>query len=139
MLILYLILLFFIYKYVPIIKNKINSEYQKKFNIIIFSKENSKKPFISSILILFGKIYMDFSQRDKISGIILMAIGVAIMVYVIYDTYKKTDFLYGTIAGGFYLLILGLQLLLGIMMIGLVMGVFIMLCANNSNQNYPYD
>lgn len=137
MLILKLILLFLIFKYVPIFKNKVNSEYQKRFNIIIFSKENSKKPFISSMLILFGKIYMDFSQKDKISGIILIAIGVAIMIYVIYDTYKKTDFLYGTIAAGLYLLILGLQLLLGVMMLILVAYGVAMMCIDNRDRNYP--
>lgn len=137
MLILKLILLFLIYKYVPVFKNKVNSEYQKRFNIIIFSKENSKKPFISSVLILFGKMYMDFSKNDKISGIILIAIGVAIMIYVIYDTYKKTDFLYGTLAAGLYLLILALQLLFGIMMIVLVMLAVGMMCIDNRDRNYP--
>ena len=80
---------------------------------------------------------MDFSKNDKISGIILIAIGVAIMIYVIYDTYKKTDFLYGTLAAGLYLLILALQLLFGIMMIVLIMLAVGMMCIDNRDRNYP--
>ena len=62
------------------------------------------------------------------------------MIYVIYDTYRKTDFLYGTIAAGIYLFILGLQLLFGIMMIALVMIsiAFLAIGNSNNNNNDPY-
>ena len=50
MLIIYIGLLILVYKYLPILKNKVNYEYQKKFNITIFSKESSKRPFIAAIL-----------------------------------------------------------------------------------------
>lgn len=133
--IVYLILAFCMYKYLPIVKNKINSIYQEKFNIVIFSKENAKKPFISSLLILFGKLYM---EKDKISGMILIICGIAIMIYVIYQTYQKTDLVYGTIAGGLYLLLLGLQILFGLMMIALAMMMIVMLAMSNRNdRSYP--
>lgn len=141
MLIIYIVLAILSYKYLPILKNKVNYEYQKKFNITIFSKESSKKPFIAAILILFGKFYKDSTKSVKVpinSGTILSIIGICIMLYVIYDTYKKTNFLYGTIAAGIYLFILGLQLLFGVMMIALVIMSIIILAMGNNNNNNPY-
>lgn len=143
MLIIYIGLLILVYKYLPILKNKVNYEYQKKFNITIFSKESSKKPFIAAILILVGNFYKGSAKSAKIPinfGNILIIIGICIMIYVIYDTYRKTDFLYGTIAAGIYLFILGLQLLFGIMMIALVMIsiAFLAIGNSNNNNNDPY-
>lgn len=143
MLIIYIGLLILVYKYLPILKNKVNYEYQKKFNITIFSKESSKKPFIAAILILVGNFYKGSAKSAKVPinfGNILIIIGICIMIYVIYDTYRKTDFLYGTIAAGIYLFILGLQLLFGIMMIALVMIsiAFLAIGNSNNNNNDPY-
>lgn len=143
MLIIYIGLLILVYKYLPILKNKVNYEYQKKFNITIFSKESSKRPFIAAILILVGNFYKGSAKSSKIPinfGNILIIIGICIMIYVIYDTYRKTDFLYGTIAAGIYLFILGLQLLFGIMMIALVMIsiAFLAIGNSNNNNNDPY-
>ena len=143
MLIIYIGLLILVYKYLPILKNKVNYEYQKKFNITIFSKESSKRPFIAAILILVGNFYKGSAKSAKIPlnfGNILIIIGICIMIYVIYDTYRKTDFLYGTIAAGIYLFILGLQLLFGIMMIALVMIsiAFLAIGNSNNNNNDPY-
>ena len=143
MIIIYIGLLILVYKYLPILKNKVNYEYQKKFNITIFSKESSKKPFIAAILILVGNFYKGSAKSAKIPinfGNILIIIGICIMIYVIYDTYRKTDFLYGTIAAGIYLFILGLQLLFGIMMIALVMIsiAFLAIGNSNNNNNDPY-
>ena len=143
MLIIYIGLLILVYKYLPILKNKVNYEYQKKFNITIFSKESSKKPFIAAILILVGNFYKGSAKSAKVPinfGTILIIIGICIMLYVIYDTYRKTDFLYGTIAAGIYLFILGLQLLFGIMMIALVMIsiAFLAIGNSNNNNNDPY-
>ena len=143
MLIIYIGLLILVYKYLPILKNKVNYEYQKKFNITIFSKESSKRPFIAAILILVGNLYKGSAKSAKIPinfGNILIIIGICIMIYVIYDTYRKTDFLYGTIAAGIYLFILGLQLLFGIMMIALVMIsiAFLAIGNSNNNNNDPY-
>lgn len=143
MLIIYIGLLILVYKYLPILKNKVNYEYQKKFNITIFSKESSKRPFIAAILILVGNFYKGSAKSAKVPinfGNILIIIGICIMIYVIYDTYRKTDFLYGTIAAGIYLFILGLQLLFGIMMIALVMIsiAFLAIGNSNNNNNDPY-
>ena len=143
MLIIYIGLLILVYKYLPILKNKVNYEYQKKFNITIFSKESSKRPFMAAILILVGNFYKGSAKSAKIPinfGNILIIIGICIMIYVIYDTYRKTDFLYGTIAAGIYLFILGLQLLFGIMMIALVMIsiAFLAIGNSNNNNNDPY-
>ena len=143
MIIIYIGLLILVYKYLPILKNKVNYEYQKKFNITIFSKESSKKPFIAAILILVGNFYKGSAKSAKVPinfGNILIIIGICIMIYVIYDTYRKTDFLYGTIAAGIYLFILGLQLLFGIMMIALVMIsiAFLAIGNSNNNNNDPY-
>lgn len=143
MLIIYIGLLILVYKYLPILKNKVNYEYQKKFNITIFSKESSKRPFMAAILILVGNFYKGSAKSAKVPinfGNILIIIGICIMIYVIYDTYRKTDFLYGTIAAGIYLFILGLQLLFGIMMIALVMIsiAFLAIGNSNNNNNDPY-
>ncbi|MFR8990846.1 MAG: hypothetical protein ACLVH9_06725 [Fusobacterium sp.] len=143
MLIIYIVLAILSYKYLPILKNKVNYEYQKKFNITIFSKESSKRPFIAAILILVGNFYKGSAKSAKVPinfGNILIIIGICIMIYVIYDTYRKTDFLYGTIAAGIYLFILGLQLLFGIMMIALVMIsiAFLAIGNSNNNNNDPY-
>ena len=143
MIIIYIGLLILVYKYLPILKNKVNYEYQKKFNITIFSKESSKRPFIAAILILVGNFYKGSAKSAKVPinfGNILIIIGICIMIYVIYDTYRKTDFLYGTIAAGIYLFILGLQLLFGIMMIALVMIsiAFLAIGNSNNNNNDPY-
>lgn len=134
MLVLYLIIVFLSFKCLPILKNKVNYEYEKKFNIIIFSRENSKKPLIAAMLILFGKIQKN--SNDKILGIILVLLGIGIMLYVIYDIYKKTNFLFGTIAAGIYLFIFGLQFLFGVMMFILTVGALIVLAMGN-NTNYP--
>ena len=143
MIIIYIGLLILVYKYLPILKNKVNYEYQKKFNITIFSKESSKRPFMAAILILVGNFYKGSAKSAKVPinfGNILIIIGICIMIYVIYDTYRKTDFLYGTIAAGIYLFILGLQLLFGIMMIALVMIsiAFLAIGNSNNNNNDPY-
>lgn len=109
-------------RYLPVFKAKVNSEYQKRFGITIFSKENLKKPFIASMLILYGKLNSKSHSLFSLSiENLLIMVGICIIIYVIYDTYKKTDFVYGTAAAIIYIIVVSLQVMFGVMLIVLFM------------------
>ncbi|WP_300356919.1 hypothetical protein [Fusobacterium sp.] len=139
MLIVQLILIFLSYKYVPKLKEKVNSEYNKRFNFIIFSKENLKKPFIGSMFIVFGFFYGEFNPTDRISSIALMLIGVGIFIKVVYETYKKTDLKYGTIAAFIYICVMALQIMFGVMMAMAFFAVLLFSCMGDNRRNDYYD
>lgn len=124
-----------ILKYLPKVKEKVNFEYEKRFNIKMFCKENFKMPFIGSILIVIGILYKP--SNDSISGVILIAIGIVMILYAIYMMYKKTDLVYGTIAAAIYIVMVILYLILGFSLIFLIFAV-ILLSARNYRNNY-YD
>ena len=123
-----------ILKYLPKVKEKVNFEYER-FNIKMFCKENFKMPFIGSILIVIGILYKP--SNDSISGVILIAIGIVMILYAIYMMYKKTDLVYGTIAAAIYIVMVILYLILGFSLIFLIFAV-ILLSARNYRNNY-YD
>ncbi|WP_300344784.1 hypothetical protein [Fusobacterium sp.] len=140
MLIIELILIFLSYKYIPKLKEKVNSEYNKRFNFIIFSKENLKKPFIGSMFIVFGFFYGQFKPTDKISSIGLILVGVGIFIKVVYETYKKTDLKYGTIAAFIYICVMALQITFGVMMAIALFAVLLFSCmGDNSRRDNYYD
>lgn len=88
MLILEIITIFITLKYLPKVKEKINYEYEEKFNIKIFSKENFKIPFWGSILIVTGVLYRGFTT-NHIFGLILSTIGGIMVLYAIILCIKK--------------------------------------------------
>lgn len=134
MLIVKILIIIFILKYLPKVKEKVNLEYEKKFNIKIFAKENFKIPFIGSLLIIVGTLYKPLN--DFISGIILIAIGIIMILYAIYMMYKKTDLLYGTIAAAIYIVMVILYLILGFSLIFLIFSVILLSVRKNRNNYY---
>lgn len=134
MLIVKILIIIFILKYLPKVKEKVNLEYEKKFNIKIFAKENFKIPFIGSLLIIVGTLYKPLN--DFISGIILIAIGIIMILYAIYMMYKKTDLLYGTIAAAIYIVMVILYLILGFSLIFLIFAVILLSVRKNRNNYY---
>ena len=121
-----------ILKYLPKVREKVNFEYEKRFNIKMFSKENFKMPFIGSLLIVVGTLYKP--SNDSISGIILIAIGIVMILYAIYMMYKKTDLVYGTIATAIYIIMVILYLILGFSLIFLIFAVILF-----SARSYRHD
>lgn len=114
MLVLNLLLLFLTYKYGRQLKDKLNAEYERRFNFKLISKENSKKPFIASILIIFGSLYFGISTTDRISGIVFILAGIGIVLHEVYAIYKKTNLEFGLIAALIYFIILIIYLSLGL-------------------------
>lgn len=135
MLIVEILIIICILKYLPKVREKVNFEYEKRFNIKMFSKENFKMPFIGSLLIVIGTLYKP--SNDSISGIILIAIGIVMILYAIYMMYKKTDLVYGTIATAIYIVMVILYLILGFSLIFLIF-VVILLSARSYRNDY-YD
>lgn len=133
MLIIYLIVMFLIYKYAPVVKDKINNEYEAKFNFKLLSKENSKKLLLASVIILFGGFYGGLNPRDKVSGIILILVGIGLILSKVYDVYKKTNLKYGLFAGLLYFIIVYIYLLSGIFAI---MGVVLLLATLYRETHY---
>ena len=123
-----------ILKYLPKVKEKVNFEYEKRFNIKMFSKENFKMPFIGSILIVIGILYKP--SNDSISGVILIAIGIVMILYAIYMMYKKTDLVYGTIAAAIYTVMVILYLILGFSLIFLIFAVILLSARSYRNDYY---
>lgn len=123
-----------ILKYLPKVKEKVNFEYEKRFNIKMFSKENFKMPFIGSLLIVVGTLYKP--SNDSISGIILIAIGIIMILYAIYMMYKKTDLVYGTIAAAIYIVMVILYLILGFSLIFLIFAVILLSARSYRNDYY---
>lgn len=139
----FLVLAVLSWKYMPIFKNKVNYEYQKRFNIVIFSKENAKKPFMAALLILVGTMLHNSANTAQTSsfingGTILIIGAICIMINVIYETYKKTDPVWGTYAAGLYLFLLIIQVMFGVAMIALVMGAIIFLAMVNNHDDRDY-
>lgn len=123
MLIIKILIMICIFKFLPKVKEKVNLEYEKRFNIKMFAKENFKIPFIGSLLIIVGTLY---SSSNDISGMILVIIGIIMILYAIYLMYKKTDLLYGTIAAVIYTVMVILYLILGFSLIFLVFAVILL-------------
>lgn len=123
-----------ILKYLPKVREKVNFEYEKRFNIKMFSKENFKMPFIGSLLIVVGTLYKP--SNDSISGIILIAIGIVMILYAIYMMYKKTDLVYGTIATAIYIIMVILYLILGFSLIFLIFAVILLSARSYRNDYY---
>lgn len=123
-----------ILKYLPKVREKVNFEYEKRFNIKMFSKENFKMPFIGSLLIVVGTLYKP--SNDSISGIILIAIGIVMILYAIYMMYKKTDLVYGTIATAIYIVMIILYLILGFSLIFLIFAVILLSARSYRNDYY---
>lgn len=123
-----------ILKYLPKVREKVNFEYEKRFNIKMFSKENFKMPFIGSLLIVVGTLYKP--SNDSISGIILIAIGIVMILYAIYMMYKKTDLVYGTIAAAIYIVMVILYLILGFSLIFLIFAVILLSARSYRNDYY---
>lgn len=123
-----------ILKYLPKVREKVNFEYEKRFNIKMFSKENFKMPFIGSLLIVVGTLYKP--SNDSISGIILIAIGIVMILYAIYMMYKKTDLVYGTIATAIYIVMVILYLILGFSLIFLIFAVILLSARSYRNDYY---
>lgn len=144
MIILYLALIFMAWRYSPILKSKADAIYQEKFNISLFSKQNSKRLLYSTFFIFTGNWNIQSSKSNDIfvghfptTGYISLLIGFIILLYIIFETYKKTDLYYGSIAAILYLFILGLQYLLGwvIFMFFFVAIIAMSLGNNNDNNN----
>lgn len=117
--------IFLAWRYSPIVKQRANIIYQQKFNITLFSKENSTKLFYSTVFIFIGKYNIKNSRpieglyagKSPVTGYITLFIGLSILFYLIFKTYKKTDLYYGTIAAVLYIFIVALQYFLGWIMI----------------------
>lgn len=134
MLIVEILIIICILKYLPKVREKVNFEYEKRFNIKMFSKENFKMPFIGSLLIVVGTLYKP--SNDSISGIILIAIGIVMILYAIYMMYKKTDLVYGTIATAIYIVMVILYLILGFSLIFLIFAVILLSARSYRNDYY---
>lgn len=131
MLIVEILIIICILKYLPKVKEKVNFEYEKRFNIKMSCKENFKMPFIGSILIVVGTLYKP--SNDSISGVILIAIGIVMILYAIYMMYKKTDLVYGTIAAAIYIVMVILYLILGFSFVFLIFAVILLSSRRNDD------
>lgn len=134
MLIVEIFIIICILKYLPKVKERVNFEYEKRFNIKMFSKENFKMPFIGSILIVVGTLYKP--SNDSISGVILIVTGIVMILYAIYMMYQKTDLVYGTIAAAIYIVMVILYLILGFSLIFLIFAVILLSARRYRNDYY---
>lgn len=134
MFIIEIFIIIIILKYLPKLKEKVNLEYEKRFNIKMFSKENFKIPFIGSIFIIGG--IFSTSSKDSILGSIFILIGIIMILYAIYLMYKKTDLVYGTISAIIYTIIVMFYLILGFSFIFLIFAVILLYPRRNINDDY---